>query len=86
MKTIPEAKRVENEAEVSAGIVAQADLSLGYVVTIVNNLVNDAALAKSIIDAVTTKFTAQKTAFVKAVADEFAENDAGDELITDFTA
>lgn len=86
MITITEAKRIENETEVSAGIVAQADLSLGYVITIVNNLVKDTTLAKSIVDAVTAKFTAQKTAFVKAVSDEFNEIDSGDELTVDLTA
>lgn len=82
---IPEAKRIENETEVLAGIKAQADLSLAYVLAIVNQLVTDKVLAKSINDTVTAKFTAQKTAFTKAVADEFAEIDGGDELTADLT-
>lgn len=85
MTSISEAKRIENETEVLAGINAQADLSLKYVTDIVTNLITDTTLAKSVNDAVTTKFGLQKAAFTKAVSDEFAENDGGDELTIDLT-
>lgn len=82
---IKEAKRIENENEVLAGIQAQADYSLSYVAEIVNRLVKDTTLAKQVIEEVTTKFNKQKSAFVQAVKDEFAENDTGDELTIDLT-